>query len=578
MKRLTLVVVALMAFLLLPGTAQAVPGDLLGTVTLPGNGACSVAGTFDGTYYMTIQSDVCVSDTLQVYEPPVGGNGAATLVSTKTIVNGGGSPVDISALAWDPGRGMVWGAYADGVWLIDIGDPTVSGDAVATFQFNPGVSGSSLIDGLAYDGGDDTLFHSPDADCNVYHFSLGTGANPPLGSLMNTVVPKNAAGVSDCLVSGVVVGSGNTLYIGRDGAAEIRRVDKTTGAFISQFATTAGRVEDLTCDPVTYQPKEAILAKDAFSGLYEAFEVEPGTCPLPQPVVLELTPETAENAVGASHTVTATLTQGGSPIPAATIEFDVTGANPTSGTAVTNASGMASFTYTGTNAGVDNIVACYDADGDGTCEATDSATKTWGEGCEGAIATIVGTQGDDTLVGTPMRDVIQALGGNDDVASLGGDDLVCAGRGVDDISGGRGDDELLGENGVDDLSGGGGDDSLSGGRGVDELSGNTGDDLLSGNAGVDEVSGGSGDDEVAGNGGNDELAAGSGDDVLTANSGDDELSGNSGDDALSAGSGDDIVSGDSGDDDLDGGDGTDYCEGGAGTDSGANCETSVTIP
>lgn len=83
------------------------------------------------------------------------------------------------------------------------------------------------------------------------------------------------------MVSGVAIGGGNTLYIARDGAAEIRRVDKTTGAFISSFATTSGRVEALTCDPVTYAPLEAILANDAFQGLYEAFEVETGTCPLP---------------------------------------------------------------------------------------------------------------------------------------------------------------------------------------------------------------------------------------------------------------------------------------------------------
>ena len=97
---------------------------------------------------------------------------------------------------------------------------------------------------------------------------------------MNTVSPQNAAGATDGLVSGVAIGAGNTLYIGRNGAAEIRRVDKTTGAFISNFATTQGRVEDLVCDPVTYAPLEAILAKDSNADLYEAFEVEAGTCPL----------------------------------------------------------------------------------------------------------------------------------------------------------------------------------------------------------------------------------------------------------------------------------------------------------
>jgi hypothetical protein len=269
---------SVVVFVLLASVAHAAPGALLGTVTLPGNGSCSVAGTFDCTYYMTIKSG-CGSPVLQIYLPPVGGNGAAALVSTKTIVDAAGNATTISALAWDPSRGKVWGGYGNSIWLIDIGDPTVSGNAAATFQFNPNVGGITLVDGLAYDPGDDTLYYSPDVNLSVFQFSLGTGVNPPLGTLMNTVTPKNAAGAADGSVSGVAIGSANTLYIGRNGAAEIRRVDKTTGAFIAQFATTAGRVEDLSCDPITYAPLEAILAKDAYSGLYEAFEVEPGTCP-----------------------------------------------------------------------------------------------------------------------------------------------------------------------------------------------------------------------------------------------------------------------------------------------------------
>ncbi|MSQ05859.1 MAG: hypothetical protein EXR54_00455 [Dehalococcoidia bacterium] len=116
----------------------------------------------------------------------------------------------------------------------------------------------------------------------MYHYSL-TAGNGGLGFLMNTVTPLNNAvpPVSDCHVIGVAIGSANSLYIGRDWDAEIRGVNKATGVFVSTFATTAGRVEDLVCDPVTYAPKEAILAKDAFNSLYEAFEVETGTCPLP---------------------------------------------------------------------------------------------------------------------------------------------------------------------------------------------------------------------------------------------------------------------------------------------------------
>ena len=272
MKRLEKIIGAMLGIMLLTSIAAAAPGDLLATVNLPMPVGTSVGGTFDGTNYISVMAG---GNDLYIMSPPPG-DGWATLVATKPIVDGANNPVYISAVAWDPTREMVWGAYGNAVYLIDI-----SGlNAVATFQFNPEVGGISLIDGLAYDASDDTLYHSPDVDMNVYHFATD-------GTLLNTITPKNAAGQADGRVSGVVVGSGNTLYIGRDGAAEIRWIDKTTGNFISQFATTSGRVEDLTCDPVTYWPKEAVLSKDAYNGLYEAFEVEPGTCPLQIPFTVE---------------------------------------------------------------------------------------------------------------------------------------------------------------------------------------------------------------------------------------------------------------------------------------------------
>jgi uncharacterized repeat protein (TIGR01451 family) len=298
-----------------PRTARAVPGDLLGTVTLPGNGGCNVTLTFTGVYVLTVQSGGCAGTTIGVYSPPPGGNGAATLVATKAVVDGIGNPVTISGLAWDPSRGKVWAAHNgdNAVYLVDIGNPAVSGNATATFQFSPNVSGFTLTDGLEWDPEEDTLWYSPDVSCDVFEFGLGT--THPLGALVSTVSPKNAGGEVDCRVSGIEVGAGNTLFIARNGEAEIRRVDKTTGAFISQFATTSGRVEDLSCDPVTYAPKEAILAKDAFSQLYEAFEVEPGTCPL-DTVEVDLSVEKTDSpdpvTSGSAVTYTITVTNHGS--------------------------------------------------------------------------------------------------------------------------------------------------------------------------------------------------------------------------------------------------------------------------
>jgi hypothetical protein len=96
---------------------------------------------------------------------------------------------------------------------------------------------------------------------------------------------------------------------------------------------------------------------------------------------LTLTPEDADNPIGTSHTVTATLLTGPFPMDGENIVFTVTGANPTSGSAVTNSSGVATFTYTGTVPGLDTITAFFDEDGDGVKDANetvlDTATKEW---------------------------------------------------------------------------------------------------------------------------------------------------------------------------------------------------------
>jgi hypothetical protein len=96
---------------------------------------------------------------------------------------------------------------------------------------------------------------------------------------------------------------------------------------------------------------------------------------------LSLTPTTATNPVGTTHTVTATVTTpAGGPAAGVHVTFLVTGANAgATGTCVpascdTDAGGHVTFTYTGTNAGDDTIHASITVGG-----TTQSATaaKTW---------------------------------------------------------------------------------------------------------------------------------------------------------------------------------------------------------
>jgi Concanavalin A-like lectin/glucanases superfamily len=96
---------------------------------------------------------------------------------------------------------------------------------------------------------------------------------------------------------------------------------------------------------------------------------------------ISLTPTTATNPVGTSHTVTASVLRGGSPEASKAVTFIVS-AGPNvgrTGTCTTDASGTCTFTYTGTGGvGTDTITASFVSDAGGTESAT--ATKTWTAG------------------------------------------------------------------------------------------------------------------------------------------------------------------------------------------------------
>src|SRR5918997_5848938 len=103
----------------------------------------------------------------------------------------------------------------------------------------------------------------------------------------------------------------------------------------------------------------------------------------PNPPQLTLEPATATNTVGEEHCVTARLrgSQGqGNPIAGASIRFSVSGANTATGTGVTDNSGRAEFSYTGTRAGEEIITPNADLDNDGQLdsgEPTAMVSKTY---------------------------------------------------------------------------------------------------------------------------------------------------------------------------------------------------------
>ena len=133
--------------------------------------------------------------------------------------------------------------------------------------------------------------------------------------------------------------------------------------------------------------------------------------------------------------------------------------------------------------------------------------------------TIVGTNGDDCIIGNALPNRIRGRNG---------DDFIAGGLGNDILTGDGGDDELYGEDGNDRVYGRGGDDWIDGGAG---------DDLLRGNSGADTIYGGPGNDNIRGGSGADWIDGGSGDDRIHGGSGTDTIAGGGGDDILRPGSG-----------------------------------------
>lgn len=142
--------------------------------------------------------------------------------------------------------------------------------------------------------------------------------------------------------------------------------------------------------------------------------------------------------------------------------------------------------------------------------------------CFGQPATIVGTAGDDALVGqSGVADVIWAGGGNDGIS--GGDfyeEDAVPGRAADLLCGGPGNDRVRGGPGNDRISGGDGDDDVRGERGADNVQGNAGNDWV-----IDE----SFEDMDSAN---DIMRGGGGDDYMTTAWGIDKAYGEAGNDTI----------------------------------------------
>ena len=98
-----------------------------------------------------------------------------------------------------------------------------------------------------------------------------------------------------------------------------------------------------------------------------------------------------------------------------------------------------------------------------------SSSLTAAPSCFGRAPTRMGNGGDNTIVGTPGRDVLIGRGGDDTIRGKGGRDYICGNAGEDVLNGGPGADRMKGASDIDFLAGNAGNDVMIGGGAGDEV-------------------------------------------------------------------------------------------------------------
>jgi hypothetical protein len=197
--------------------------------------------------------------------------GGTLIDSIPTFNDATGAPIAFAEMAWDKGRRKLWAGQLRGSndpTLVYLLDPTTGS---ATFQFTADGT-DTYADGLADDATDDTVWVSPNDNPQIFHYEAN-------GTFNNVITPVDSNGDSRD-VSGVIVGVGDLLYVGKQNGGQIFKVKKSDGSFISLVASNVGADNfnsGLECDVKSFAPKTVIWSKDYLGGRVRAIEVDAGT-------------------------------------------------------------------------------------------------------------------------------------------------------------------------------------------------------------------------------------------------------------------------------------------------------------
>ncbi len=312
--------------------------------------------------------------------PPVGGNYTTPSGSVTKFTNVPVSTIDAGGL----------GAIAafDTVMLYEVCDIGSHPNLVTALNsyLSTGLGKVVFYDGDRCDGS-----NGPVPNYSTFLFPF-TSTNPgPRGSIQ-TLTNVEVESLPATITRGVAVGDGG----GTDSVGDSNTFNSNTGGWCAAEQGTnalgtngiqVGYVRTPSGGLAIYNGQDNWFTFSANAFNKKNFDnildqpTKPDTLPCGVPVTgIKLDPISATNPVGSSHTVTATVTTStGSPVPGVTVTFTVTsGPNAgKTGTAATNASGQATFTYSDTGgAGTDSLVATF-TDSAGAVRSSNAATKVW---------------------------------------------------------------------------------------------------------------------------------------------------------------------------------------------------------
>lgn len=359
-----------------------------------------VATTFTGVGVAQADPPAPGDDRVLIYGPSVSGGASSIEGAAATAL---GFAVDVvDAATWASMTAAQFDAYR----ALIIGDPFCSGGYLTEAESNTATWGS-VVDGNVVVNGTDPVFHASQGGQALTEksvaFAVDEAGKTGLYASLSCEYDGATAGTPVPLLSALGVFTVQTAECFNDAhiVATHPAIAGLTDADLSNWSCSVH--EQFDSWPADFQ---VLAIAERADGIYTAGD---GSVGFPYILArgeglvaisdITLTPGTATNPVGTTHTVTAVVVSGSpsAPVVGTTVSFTVlsgpnAGAN---GTDATDAAGEATFTYTGSGGpGTDTIQATF-VDSDGDTQSSNIVEKIW-EGVAPTDESVSGTKYYDT--------------------------------------------------------------------------------------------------------------------------------------------------------------------------------------